>query len=40
MEGFTLALAGAKIWLERAIEPTFIIDRFPDQVAPGWKPKI
>ncbi len=40
MEGFTLALAGAKIWLERAIEPTFILDRFPDQVLPSWKPKL
>lgn len=40
MEGFTLALAGAKLWLERAIEPTFVIDRFPDQVLPAWKPKL
>ena len=37
MEGFTLVLAGAKLWLERAIEPTFIVDRFPDQVLPDWK---
>ncbi|WP_368923627.1 MULTISPECIES: SRPBCC domain-containing protein [Brevundimonas] len=40
MEGFTLVLAGAKLWLERAIEPTFIIDRFPDQVAAAWKPEV
>lgn len=37
MEGFTLVLAGAKLWLERAIEPAFIVDRFPDQVSPDWK---
>jgi uncharacterized protein YndB with AHSA1/START domain len=37
MEGFTLALAGAKIWLEHALEPNFALDRFPDQVTPGWK---
>lgn len=37
MEGFTLALAGAKLWLEKAIEPTFIVDRFPDKVLPGWR---
>ncbi|WP_427791117.1 SRPBCC domain-containing protein [Brevundimonas diminuta] len=37
MEGFTLVLAGAKMWLERAIEPTFVADRFPDKVLPGWK---
>src|SRR5690606_65680 len=37
MEGFTLVLAGAKLWLERAIEPAFIVDRFPDHVSPDWK---
>jgi uncharacterized protein YndB with AHSA1/START domain len=37
MEGFTLVLAGAKLWLEKAIEPTFIVDRFPDKVLPGWR---
>lgn len=36
-EGFALVLAGAKLWLEQAIEPRFILDRFPDQVRDGWK---
>lgn len=36
-EGFTLVLAGAKLWLEQAIEPRFILDRFPDQVRESWK---
>ncbi|WP_409020046.1 SRPBCC domain-containing protein [Brevundimonas vesicularis] len=30
MEGFTLVLAGAKLWLEQAIEPRFIRDSDPD----------
>ncbi|MEG1028850.1 MULTISPECIES: SRPBCC domain-containing protein [unclassified Brevundimonas] len=36
-EGFTLVLAGAKLWLEQAIEPRFILDRFPDRVRETWK---
>ncbi|MBN9480143.1 MAG: SRPBCC domain-containing protein [Bordetella sp.] len=36
-EGFTLVLAGAKLWLERAIEPGLIADRFPDQASPDWR---
>ena len=29
-EGFTFALAGAKIWLEHGIEPNFVRDRHPE----------
>ena len=29
-EGFTFALAGAKIWLEHGIEPNFVRDKFPE----------
>lgn len=36
--GFNLVLAGAKIWLEHAIEPGFVQDRHPDHLAPGWNP--
>lgn len=36
-EGFALVLAGAKLWLEQAIEPRFVLDRFPDQVREDWK---
>ena len=36
-EGFTLVLAGAKIWLEHAIEPRFVLDRHPAMRAEGWK---
>jgi uncharacterized protein YndB with AHSA1/START domain len=35
--GFTLVLAGAKIWLEHAIEPNFVLDRHPAAVVEGWK---
>lgn len=30
IEGFTLVLAGAKLWLEQSIEPHFITDANPD----------
>lgn len=30
IEGFTLVLAGAKLWLEQSIEPHFITDSNPD----------
>ena len=36
MNGFTLVLAGAKIWLEHGIEPGFVVDRHPDALAAGW----
>ena len=36
MNGFTLVLAGAKIWLEHGIEPRFVVDRMPDARVPGW----
>lgn len=35
--GFTLVLAGAKIWLERKVEPNFVVDRHPDAVVEEWK---
>lgn len=38
-EGFTLVLAGAKIWLEHGIEPNFVLDRHPDMRVEGWKDK-
>lgn len=34
--GFALVLAGAKIWLERGIEPDFVVDRHPDAMVAGW----
>jgi uncharacterized protein YndB with AHSA1/START domain len=34
--GFTLVLAGAKIWLEHGIEPGFVVDRHPDARVAGW----
>lgn len=36
--GFALALAGAKVWLEHGIAPGFVIDRHPDALVPGWNP--
>lgn len=35
--GFALVLAGAKIWLERGLDPGFVLDRHPDARAEGWK---
>jgi uncharacterized protein YndB with AHSA1/START domain len=35
--GFALVLAGAKIWLERGIEPGFVLDRHPDAVVEDWR---
>ena len=35
--GFSLVLAGAKAWLEHAIEPRFVLDRHPAMRAEGWK---
>jgi uncharacterized protein YndB with AHSA1/START domain len=35
--GFALVLAGAKIWLEHGIEPSFVLDRHPDSVVEGWR---
>lgn len=37
MNGFTLVLAGAKIWLEHGIEPRFVLDRHPGMRLPGWE---
>jgi uncharacterized protein YndB with AHSA1/START domain len=37
MNGFSLVLAGAKIWLEHGIEPRFVLDRHPDAHRPGWE---
>lgn len=37
MEGFSLVLAGAKIWLEHGIEPRFVLDRHPDMRTPEWR---
>lgn len=37
MNGFTLVLAGAKIWLEHGIDPRFVLDRHPDMRAAAWK---
>lgn len=34
--GFSLVLAGAKIWLEHGIEPRFVLDRHPDARVAGW----
>ncbi|MET0509075.1 MAG: SRPBCC family protein [Burkholderiaceae bacterium] len=34
--GFALVLAGAKIWLEHAIDPRFVVDRHPDARVEGW----
>lgn len=34
--GFALVLAGAKIWLEHAIEPRFVLDRHPGARVEGW----
>jgi uncharacterized protein YndB with AHSA1/START domain len=35
--GFALVLAGAKIWLERGVEPNFVLDRHPDGVVEAWR---
>lgn len=37
MNGFSLALAGAKIWLEHGIEPGFTLDRHPDMRVAEWR---
>lgn len=37
MNGFTLVLAGAKIWLEHGIEPGFVLDRHPDMRIAEWR---
>ncbi|HZV85655.1 MAG TPA: SRPBCC family protein [Brevundimonas sp.] len=37
MNGFTLVLAGAKIWLEHRIEPRFVLDRHPDARVAAWR---
>jgi uncharacterized protein YndB with AHSA1/START domain len=34
--GFTLVLAGAKIWLEHGLDPRFVVDRHPDARVEGW----
>lgn len=36
--GFTLVLAGAKIWLEHGIDPRFVVDRHPEARVEGWTP--
>lgn len=35
--GFSLVLAGAKIWLEHGVDPRFVLDRHPDNRAAGWE---
>lgn len=35
--GFTLVLAGAKIWLEHGVEPRFVLDRHPDARVAEWR---
>lgn len=35
--GFTLVLAGAKIWLEHGIDPRFVLDRHPEGVVEEWR---
>ena len=37
MNGFTLLLAGAKIWLEHGIELRFVLDRHPDMRVADWR---
>ena len=37
MNGFTLLLAGAQIWLEHGIEPRFVLDRHPDMRVADWR---
>ncbi|HWQ87481.1 SRPBCC family protein [Brevundimonas sp.] len=37
MNGFTLVLAGAKIWLEHGVEPRFVLDRHPDARVAEWR---
>lgn len=37
MNGFTLVLAGAKIWLEHGIAPRFVLDRHPDARVAEWR---
>jgi uncharacterized protein YndB with AHSA1/START domain len=39
MGGFNLVLGGAKIWLEHGIAPNFVLDRHPDALVEGWRPK-
>lgn len=34
--GFTLVLAGAKIWLEHGVDPRFVPDRHPDARVSDW----
>lgn len=34
--GFALVLAGAKIWLERGVDPRFVEDRHPAHHVEGW----
>ena len=34
--GFSLLLAGAKVWVEHGIEPRFVLDRHPDARVPEW----
>ncbi|HST90973.1 MAG TPA: SRPBCC family protein, partial [Brevundimonas sp.] len=35
--GFTLVLAGAKVWLEHGIEARFVLDRHPDARMAEWR---
>ena len=37
LNGFSLVLAGAKIWLEHGIEPGFVLDRHPDHRVAQWR---
>ena len=37
MGGFSLLLAGAKVWLEQGIALNLVFDRHPDAVVPGWR---
>lgn len=37
MGGFSLVLAGAKVWLEHGVAPGFVPDRHPDARLPDWR---
>jgi uncharacterized protein YndB with AHSA1/START domain len=36
MGGFTLVLAGLKVFLEHGVEPNFVLDHAPDALVEGW----
>ena len=38
--GFNLVLAGAKFFLEHAVEPDLVVDHAPDALVAGWSKKV